>query len=153
MVIQVFHCCHLGLQGWGQACHQPFFVYFDVFFPKVVVGSLRRSSSSLFSLYQVKGELCRACPFFLLLVAHVAMGSLSLLLFWFARTRMSYVELMVVFLVFFVVEVALMGSQNSFSSLSPWFAQVGQSCKVSHHFYFLGCKHNCEAKKQKKRRK
>jgi hypothetical protein len=120
-----------------------------VFFPKVVVGSLRCSSSSLFSFVkcEVKGELCKACPFFLLLVAHVAMGSLSfsLLLSWFARTRVSYVELvvklelfdivvilvwgggsyvelMVIFLVLFVVEVVLMGSGSSFSSLSPWFA-------------------------------
>jgi hypothetical protein len=75
------------------------------------------------------------------------MGSLSfsLLLSWFARTRVSYVELvvklelfdivvilvwgggsyvelMVIFLVLFVVEVVLMGSGSSFSSLSPWFA-------------------------------
>jgi hypothetical protein len=79
------------------------------------------------------------------------MGSLSfsLLLSWFARTRVSYVELvvklelfdivviliwggvggggsymehMVILLIFFVVEVALMGSWSSFSSLSPYFA-------------------------------
>ncbi len=117
------------------------------------MGSLRCSSSSLFSLIaRSRVNFAELVPFFFFLVAHVAVGSLSfsLLLSWFARTRVSYVELlvklelfdivvilvwgggeggrgsyvelMVVFLVFVVAEVALIGSWSSFSSLSPWFA-------------------------------